>query len=402
MARPQPTASSFRALFLPIYLPSLILSFCDGLLVPVLPLFANSLTPSFALVGVALAADAIGTLMADLPAGVMLRRLDRRGAMVLGVGLVALATGLLATGLVDLMPGIWLLVALRLAAGIGAALWNISRHAHIAQVTSGTDRGRAVALYGGIRRAGSFAGPAVGGWIAAAAGNDAVFLLYALLALPVLPLAWIFVDPQKEGGIAAARPRLRPLLQDQGRLLVVAGSGQLLAQAIRAGRKILIPLFGASVLGLDVASIGLILSISAFVDAIMFYPAGLLMDRKGRKWAIVPSFVLQALGMALVPFSGGFVGLLIATALMGFGNGLGSGTMMTLGADLAPRNALGEFLGVWRLIGDTGMTVGPLLVGGLASLAGLPGAAVATALVGFAAASTFAWGVPETLRRDRA
>jgi MFS family permease len=392
VARPSESRSSFRALFLPIYLPSLILSFCDGLLVPVLPLFANSLTPSFALVGAALAADAIGTLVADLPAGVMLRRLDRRGAMVLGVALVALATGLLVT-----VSGIWLLVAFRALAGIGAALWNISRHAHITEVTHGADRGRAVALFGGIRRAGAFAGPAVGGLIAGAYGSDGVFLLFAFLAALVLPLAWAFVDPQRSEGLAAAAPSLGPVLREQGRVLVVAGSGQLLAQAIRAGRRILIPLYGASVLGLSVEAIGIVLSVAALVDVALFYPAGMLMDRRGRKWAIVPSFVLQGLGMALIPFASGFVGLLLATSLIGLGNGLGSGTMMTLGADLAPRHALGEFLGVWRLIGDAGFTVGPLLVGGLASLVGLPGAAVATAAVGFAAAATFACGVPETL-----
>lgn len=394
MARPGPAASSFRALFLPIYLPSLILSFCDGLIVPVLPLFANDLTPSFALVGAALAADAVGTLVADVPAGVWLRRLDRRGAMILGVLLVVLGTGLVA-----LASGIWLLIALRFVAGVGTALWNISRHAHIAEVTHGAERGRAIALYGGIRRIGAFAGPAVGGAIAAALGNPAAFAAYALLALPVLPLAWMFVSPHEEGGGAPGRPALGPVLREHGRRLAVAGSGQLLAQAIRAGRRILIPLYGASVLGLDVQAIGIILSISALVDAALFYPAGMLMDRRGRKWAIVPSFLLQALGMAMLPLAGGFTGLLVASTLIGFGNGLGSGTMMTLGADLAPRHALGEFLGVWRLIGDGGFSLGPLLVGVLAGAAGLPGAALAMAAIGFGAAATFTWGVPETLQR---
>lgn len=391
---PHPTASP-RALLLPLYLPALILAFADGLLVPVLPLFADGLTASYALVGMALAADAIGTLLADLPAGVLLRRLDRRGAMMLGAGILGAATGLLV-----LVGGIGALVLLRGVAGIGVALYSISLHASIAEVTRGGNRGRAVALFGGIRRAGAFAGPAVGGFVAGAFGADAVFLVYAALAATIVPLAWAFVDPGRPAGGPAPRPALGPVLRDRGRLLAVAGGGQLLAQAIRAGRRILIPLYGASVLGLGVESIGIILSVAAFVDVALFYPAGMLMDRRGRKWAIVPSFVLQGIGMALVPLAGGFVGLMAATALIGFGNGLGSGTMMTLGADLAPAHALGEFLGLWRLIGDGGFTLGPLLVGGLASVVGLPGAAVATAVVGFGAAATFAWGVPETLRGD--
>ena len=54
--------------------------------------------------------------------------------------------------------------------------------------------------------------------------------------------------------------------------------------------------------------------------------------------------------------------LLAAAILTGIGNGFGSGIMMTLGADLAPKGSIGEFLGLWRLIGDIGSTGGPLVV----------------------------------------
>src|SRR5215216_2641999 len=103
----------------------------------------------------------------------------------------------------------------------------------------------------------------------------------------------------------------------------------------------------------------------------MFIPAGMLMDRFGRKVAAVPSFALMALGIGLIPFSHDFLTLLLVAMLIGLGNGLGSGLMMTLGADLAPPGATGEFLGVWRLIGDVGATGGPLVVGGLADAAAL-------------------------------
>jgi len=83
--------------------------------------------------------------------------------------------------------------------------------------------------------------------------------------------------------------------------------------------------------------------------------------------------------------------------MMGLGNGLSAGTMMTLGSDLAPPEALGEFLGVWRLVGDAGSTGGPLLVGAVADVLDLGVAAVAVAVVGLAAAAVFAYRVPETL-----
>jgi MFS family permease len=88
--------------------------------------------------------------------------------------------------------------------------------------------------------------------------------------------------------------------------------------------------------------------------------------------------------------------LLVAGAVIGLGNGLGSGTMMTLGADLAPENATGEFLGVWRLIGDAGAFIGPVAVGILASAAGLKGSAILLAGFGAAATLILAFMVRET------
>jgi MFS-type transporter involved in bile tolerance (Atg22 family) len=70
--------------------------------------------------------------------------------------------------------------------------------------------------------------------------------------------------------------------------------------------------------------------------------------------------------------------------------------MMTLGADLAPPGATGEFLGIWRLIGDIGSVAGPLMVGIVASAVGLSGGAWVLALAGWLAVVTLAGLVRET------
>ncbi len=130
---------------------------------------------------------------------------------------------------------------------------------------------------------------------------------------------------------------------------------------------------------------------------LMFYPAGWLMDRRGRKAAIVPCFLLMGIAVALVPLASGFWTLLGISVLVGLGNGLCSGTMMTLAADLAPPAAAAQFIGWWRLIGDAGMVGGPLVVGLVAQAASLGPAAVAVGLVGVGAAAWFGSRVPETL-----
>lgn len=391
-----PPRDTLRALILPVYLPTLVLAFCDGLLIPVLPLLANEITPSLGLVGIVLGASAAGKLAMDLPAGALLGRLGRKGAMVLGIALLVLSTA----GVVW-VERVWTLAALQVVSGVGGALWNLSRHTYLAEVTRGGERGRAVSLFGGVNRIGTFLGPAVGGLLAATLGLRAPFVLFTVLAAATLPLVIRFTEAGTRASAGASR-RVNPwpLLLARRDLFLRAGLGQLLAQGVRAGRRILIPLYGASVLGLGPDAIGFIISVAAAIDMSLFYPAGLLMDRRGRKWAIVPSFALQGLGMALVPLSGGGVGLALAASVIGLGNGLGAGTMMTLGADLAPEGALGEWLGAWRLAGDGGSMAGPLLVGAVAQVLSLPLAALTIAGVGAGAALVFAFGVPETLRRD--
>jgi MFS family permease len=170
-------------------------------------------------------------------------------------------------------------------------------------------------------------------------------------------------------------------------------------QMVRAGPPVVLPLYASTVLGLDVQQIGLIFGVSSLVDAALFYPTGLIMDRLGRKWAIVPSALIMALGLAVVPFTASFAGLLGAAVLNGFGNGLGSGVMITLGADLAPARGRGSFLGLWNLIGDAGVSSGPLLVGSITDLLALGPATWAIAGVGAAAGTVFSLLVPETLRK---
>ena len=383
------------ALLLPVYVPSFLMAFTQGLLIPTLPIYATTFGVSFSFVSLAVAAKGIGTLFMDLPSGVMLERLGSRKVMLLGVSIACIS--LLFMGLIE---NFYVLVLLRLLSGFGTAMWMLSRMAYISDVIPLEVRGRALSAFGGVSRIGVFASPAIGGFVGATFGLRTPFLLAAALAAVALVITFLYVPESRRPASAEHR---RPHWRTMGQIvstyrrdLFAAGSAQVLAQMIRAGREIIVPLYGAIVLGLDVDAVGVILTVSAAIDMSLFGIAGLLQDRMGRKWASVPSMIILGIGMGMVPLTGGYVSLLAAAAIMGLGNGIGSGTMMTLGSDLAPRDAMGEFLGLWRLIGDGGNTGGPLVVGAVADLTGLGLAAIVLAGVGALAASNLAWFVPET------
>jgi len=68
--------------------------------------------------------------------------------------------------------------------------------------------------------------------------------------------------------------------------------------------------------------------------------------------------------------------------LIAVGNGLGSGIVMTLGADTAPLRGRSQYLGAWRLCGDIGNSGGPLLVSAVASVAPLATACLVMGVLG--------------------
>lgn len=386
-----------RELMLAVYLPTFLLALGQGALLATLPLYAADLGFGYTLISVISAAAAIGTLVTDVPAGALLHRIGLRRAMLVGAALVVIGTLSLA---VDLSGEA--IVGMRLLAGIGTAMWGLSRHAFIAGAIPVERRGSAIAMFGGINRIGIFGGPALGGIVGTAFGLQASFILTGVMATLALIAAFLFVPAdgevrvQRRGGAGGRWRIVRETIHEHAGDLGAAGVAQLFAQMIRQGRQLLIPLVGAQQLGLNAAEVGTVMTISAVVDMSMFFPAGFLMDHFGRKMASVPSFAIMAVGIGLVPFTTSFTTLAAAGVVIGLGNGLGSGSMMTLGADLAPEGATGEFLGIWRLIGDLGMVVGPLVVGAIAGWLSLDGSAWALAAAGLAASLTLAFLVQET------
>ncbi|TFG67651.1 MAG: MFS transporter [Anaerolineales bacterium] len=388
-------------MMLSFYVPALMVAIANGLLSPILPLFIKDLGGSYVGIGLVLAAPLLGTLIGDIPGGVLLRRWGHRQAMVLGLLLTVSMTFTCFWA-----KSIGMAFVLQLISGFGTALYAVARHTFVTDMVSIGSRGRAISAFGGMMRIGKFIGPMFGGTLGATYGLRLPFLVYGviggiavvtvLLAAVTAPAIKHNVNPNPKHRISllsVVRPRIK--------LLIPAGVGQLFAQMIRSGRTAIIPLYAADVVGLDVGAIGWLLGIGAFVEMTLFYPAGWIMDHVGRKAAIVPSFLIQAVAMACVPLSSTFTTLLLCVMAIGAGNGLSSGAMMTLGSDLSPSKGRGEFLGVWRLIGDIGSSGGPNLVGTVADALALPSAAIVLAVAGLISAAVFGFLLPETLVKEK-
>ena len=93
---------------------------------------------------------------------------------------------------------------------------------------------------------------------------------------------------------------------------------------------------------------------------LLFYPAGSVMDRFGRVWVAVPCVVVLGVGMIALPLTHSALavdGCRRSSAAVG--NGMGSGIVMTLGADSAPAVGRSQFLGGWRFVSVLGGSGSP-------------------------------------------
>ena len=384
---------SFRLsrIAVPAFGPTVLASLGHGAVLPVLALTARDLGASVGMAALTVALLGVGQLAAALPSGALAARIgERRALMVAAVVEGAAMTAALFAGTV------WVLAAAVLALGMAGALFNLARQAYLTEVVPVSMRARALSTLGGVHRIGLFVGPFVGAavvswwdlraaYAVAVAASAAAFLL--VLMLPDLTAG------HERAAAAGPRRSVRSVLVEHRRTLVTLGSGVLTIAAARGARTSLLPLW-AEHIGLSATDTALVFGIAGGLDMLLFYPAGAVMDRFGRVWIAVPTVVVLGVGMAALPLTSSMPSLTVVALLMALGNGIGSGIVMTLGADAAPPDARPQFLGGWRLFVDSGIAGGPLLVSAITVVAPLAAACVVLGGVALAGGAWLARWVP--------
>lgn len=385
-------AFSLRRIAVPAFAPSLLFGLGEGAILPVVALTARDLGASVPVAALVVTSIGIGSLVANIPASLITMRHGERRAIVAAALWAAAAMGLCAwTAQLPLFAlGCFMI-------GMAQAVFNLARQSYLTEAVPAGHRARAMSTLGGVTRIGLFLGPfvaaaAIHEWgIDAAYGVGVAGMLAAMVAGARVPDLGAH-DPAAHASGAAA-PTLASTLRDHRLVFATLGVGVLLVSAVRASRQVVIPLW-ADHLALEPSVASLVYGLSGAVDMLVFYPAGRLMDLKGRNWVAVPSMLIMGLALLAVPLTLGTATLLAVALAIGFGNGIGSGIIMTLGADHAPAVGRAHFLGVWRLFADLGATGGPALLSMLTAATSLAWGIASTGLLAFGAAALLAAWIP--------
>jgi MFS family permease len=161
----------------------------------------------------------------------------------------------------------------------------------------------------------------------------------------------------------------------------------------------MLPLYVVLFRGFTASELGFLMSLQGIFVIIMILPAGLIMDKLGRKWAMVPSTGIPAIAFALMPLADTRVEIGGLMVLLGLASGLSLGSVATSTYDVIPAHARGRLQALRRTTSEVGGIMGPLVGGRIALMAnpGVPFLAAAPLLV--IAALLLAFVAKETLVR---
>src|SRR3954454_11988818 len=367
--------SSLRVI-LHIYVPSVLMGFGIGMLLPTLPSVAHAfgVAPEVAAQGVT--AFLLGRASTLFPAGYVVDRFGRRPAMLIGP-LIAM-TGVLMTATT---PWFGLVLVGQALVGSGEGLWSLGREIAAMEQIRAEQRGRVIGAFFGISAAGTTLGPVVGGRLTDWAGYPAVFLAAGVGALLVFGIATSYRDsPNRIRRPGAAKSALRPFdaiapgfLTTFQVVMFATFCAMLRSTAVQS----LLPVYVVSDLGYSATDVGYLFGVTGLVQLLMIVPTGLISDKIGRKAAVVPAALLAAVAFVGYALSDGWTGLVLSSIALGLCSGLAIGSMTSFTYDIVTPDARGSAQAFRRSVGELGSFSGPT-IGGL--LAGLGGAGMAFAV----------------------
>ena len=216
---------------------------------------------------------------------------------------------------------------------------------------------------------GRLAGPMLGGFIAGAWGVRAPFLVYAALALlaliPTSSFARDEVVPASEPKETETAPRTLSFKEIVMPRLVYFGLTLFAGLTRGPVQADLLHLYAAFAYQLGAKQIGYLATAAALVSLPIGFLSGWMMDRFGRKRSMVPGFLGVAFAMAalaLTAIAHLSLAWYVTLFLLGVAlQALTGGSIQTVGTDVAPPEARGTFLGLFRFTGQGGVALSPIL-----------------------------------------
>lgn len=352
----------------------------NTLVAPAVPDILEGLDASRGYAGLLVGAATLpGILLAPL-IGLLADRFGRRQVLLPCLVVFGVAGGLGAVA-----PSLWVLVALRLAQGVGSAgLINLAV-VIIGDHWQGTERARMIGRNAAVLTTSLAVLPTLGGWLTEVGGWRAPFLLYPLALVTALLLGrYLPRVPPLQVAFRRQLTLALPLL----RTTTVLGtlSAAMITFALIFGLLLtVLPLHLEQAFGIDATVRGLILGLPALTNTSAALMLGRLRARFGRRSLLGAALVCFVVALSMVASASGLPILVAGILLFGVGEGLMVPNLQDITVGAAPDSSRGTIVAIFVSASRLGQTTGPVVAGvGLAAVgapATFAGGAVLAALL---------------------
>lgn len=336
-----------------------------GIVIPVLPLYAQKYGASETVIGLLLA---IYSVMQFIFAPILGKLSDRVGRRpVLFVSLIGTAIGFLTMGLANTF---WLLFLGRIIDGITGG--NISTaQAYIADVTPPEKRSGAMGLIGAAFGLGFIFGPFLGGVLSEISLAAPFYAAAGLAAANAVALYFLLPESlSEEHRTHSGRASIAQIFRESGSWqLGAVFATYFFATVPFALLTATYTLFTAARFGLDAKHNGYIFASQGVLGVVI---QGVLLRRLvksvGEKFLAVTGTFLLAVSMVALPLVNSIVSLLLVSAIMAIGNSFAAPVLNGLASKSVSAAWQGRVLGVLQSVASLARIIGPALGGFLLTI----------------------------------
>ena len=332
-----------------------------GIIIPLLPFWAEHLGASPVQVGLILTAYSLAQFLFLPVLGRLSDRYGRRPVILWSLLIEAVSFAFSA-----LAGTFLLLLAARFIGGLGSANLG-SAQAVVSDSTPPEERAKGMGMIGAAIGLGFVIGPALGGGLAAL-GSAVPFWVAAAVALVNAALVFFFL-PETRAQQATATPLAGAPFAGLGETLRHPTIARLLAINLLytlafTAMEAMFPLFSQHAFGWTATRNAYVF---VYVGVIMVIMQGGLVGRLSKRWGVqgllVIGLALLAAGLLMLPFGTQLALMLIGVGLLSAGSGAVAATTSTLASLAASSEAQGQTLSLLQSIGGLGRIIGPLAAG---------------------------------------
>ncbi|MFD1413590.1 MFS transporter [Oceanobacillus jeddahense] len=349
-----------------------------GMIVPILPDYADSLSISQTAIGILFGSYAAALLIATPIFGVISDKVGRRGPMLWGILGLTIATLLFAFA-----NTFWLLLICRILQGIAAAATWTAGLALLADFYPAKERGKVMGIALSGQAMGILLGPTFGGWLYQLGGYMLPFFVAAGIALidGLLRIFLLKEEPHRKEEDASGAWHL---LKNRTLLLVVGAV--IIGAAIPSVLEPTFPMHLQHVFDASPGIIGLLFGVPSLAYAFAAPIVGSISTKIGHPKTITIGLAITAVSLALVVMPTTMWLQVAALALIGISMGTVLAPTLPELADIAEQSqtqAYGVTFAIYNTAYSIGMMVGPMISGAAADIFGLSLSYLAIAAIVF-------------------